>query len=127
MALAAPGWLLRWRFGLCNRPTRTYDGLVARYKEKLAQGGKAAGAFVPPAVAADAVVDIGQAIQRSIARIDQRMDRWSDGQLDTLLLPHPLLGKLTLREMLYFTIHHVQHHRALVERDRHTLQHPWPS
>jgi len=34
-----------------------------------------------------------------------------------VLLPHPLLGKVTVREMLYFTIHHVQHHHALVERD----------
>ena len=37
--------------------------------------------------------------------------------LDAVLLPHPLLGKLTVREMLFFTVYHVQHHRALVERD----------
>jgi hypothetical protein len=30
-------------------------------------------------------------------------------------LPHPLLGKLTLREMIYFTIYHVQHHHKLVQ------------
>jgi hypothetical protein len=36
--------------------------------------------------------------------------KFSEKDLDTLILPHPLLGKVTLREMLYFTIYHVQHH-----------------
>ncbi len=40
----------------------------------------------------------------------KRVDSFSEAQLDALILPHPLLGKLTLREMLYFTIYHVQHH-----------------
>jgi hypothetical protein len=34
--------------------------------------------------------------------------------LDLLILPHPLLGKLTLREMLYFTLYHVEHHEKQV-------------
>ena len=52
-----------------------------------------------------------------IKRLSARVDRWSDEDLDNTLLPHPLLGKLTVREMLFFTIHHVQHHQRLVERD----------
>ena len=31
-------------------------------------------------------------------------------QLDHYLLPHPLLGKITLREMLFFSAYHIQHH-----------------
>jgi hypothetical protein len=31
-------------------------------------------------------------------------------------LPHPLLGKLTVREMLFFTLYHQRHHVAVVER-----------
>lgn len=30
--------------------------------------------------------------------------------------PHPLLGKLTLREMMFFTIYHVQHHEVFDEK-----------
>ena len=40
-----------------------------------------------------------------------RADSFSEKQLDTFILPHPLLGKLTLREMLYFTIYHAEHHK----------------
>jgi len=41
----------------------------------------------------------------------------SETALDLYILPHPLLGKITLREMLYFTAYHVYHHQTIVERD----------
>jgi hypothetical protein len=36
-------------------------------------------------------------------------------------LPHPLLGKLTLREMLYFTAYHADHHRHSIEASHQQL------
>jgi uncharacterized damage-inducible protein DinB len=36
--------------------------------------------------------------------------------LDRLRLPHPALGKLTVREMLFFTIYHNIHHVENVVR-----------
>ena len=42
-----------------------------------------------------------------------RIDSFSEKDLDNYILPHPLLGKLTIREMLFFTIYHVQHHEVL--------------
>jgi hypothetical protein len=33
--------------------------------------------------------------------------------LDEYLLPHPLIGKLTIREILYFTIYHNLRHASL--------------
>ncbi len=35
---------------------------------------------------------------------------WREEDLDRYVLPHPLLGKLTLREMLCFTLYHNYHH-----------------
>lgn len=116
-ALLVPKWFVRWRFGKPNRAPRDYDGLVQRYKEKLAAGGRASGRFVPPTVPASAVDRISGSVQRIVATVTRRVPNWSEQDLDTALLPHPLLGKLTVREMLYFTIHHVQHHHALVDRD----------
>ncbi len=40
-------------FGKANRPSRSYDELVSKYKEKLSAGGVATGQFVPPAIAFD--------------------------------------------------------------------------
>ena len=36
-------------------------------------------------------------------------------ELDQYMLPHPILGKVTYREMLYFTMYHVNHHYSLVK------------
>ena len=40
----------------------------------------------------------------------ERLGNWSEKDLDKYKLPHPLLGKLTVREMLFFTIYHNEHH-----------------
>ena len=54
------------------------------------------------------------ALLREVEALCSRLERMDEKQLDAYLLPHPLLGKLTLREMLYFTIYHVEHHGRLV-------------
>lgn len=117
MALLVPMWFLRWRFGKPNRPPRDFEGLVQRYKEKLAAGGRASGRFVPPVVPASDVEAIASSLRKAVTALSRRVNNWSEQDLDTVLLPHPLLGKVTVREMLYFTIYHVQHHHALVDRD----------
>ena len=112
IALLVPKWFLRWRFGKPNRIPRTYDELVQRYKERLAEGGKASGRFVPPAVPADQVERMTVSLSSLAHTLTQRVRTWTEDDLDSVLLPHPLLGKLTVREMLFFTVYHVQHHRA---------------
>lgn len=42
------------------------------------------------------------------------MAPWSETQLDSYLLPHPVLGRVTVREMLMFTLFHFDHHRDTV-------------
>ena len=42
---------------------------------------------------------------------------WDEAALDRGQLPHPLLGPLTIREMLAFTVYHTEHHlRRVAER-----------
>ena len=112
-----PPFLLRWRFGRPNRPGRDYDALVQRYQEKLAAGGRAPSRFVPKNVAVAEIPAMASAIMQYADRIARKASRWSDRRIDRYLVPHPLLGKITLRELFYFTIYHAQHHQALIERD----------
>ena len=39
-------------------------------------------------------------------------EKWQENDLDRYQLPHPLLGKLTIREMLYFAIYHNLRHAS---------------
>ena len=49
--------------------------------------------------------------QKLIAKVEKQEEK----ELDIYILPHPLLGKVTLREMLYVTIHHNEHHLQLLK------------
>ncbi|MCP5097860.1 MAG: DinB family protein, partial [Chloroflexi bacterium] len=44
------------------------------------------------------------------------LTKWSEKDLDNLMLPHPLLGNMTVREMLFFTLYHNMHHVNDVQR-----------
>ncbi len=112
LAMSLPKFLLRVLFGKANRPSRSYEELVAKYKIKLAEGGKATGRFVPKEIATGEVAPLSSAVMQVIGRLRELTAGFSEQELDTYILPHPLLGKLTLREMLYFTIYHVGHHHA---------------
>ena len=50
LAYGLPKFALTILFGKTNRPSRTYDEVVAKYKTKLAGGGKASGPFIPPTI-----------------------------------------------------------------------------
>ncbi len=120
--LVAPRWFLRWRFGKAARPSRSYDEIRTAYDAALAQGGKSPAAFVPADPGSSST---GADVQRNRdlerwAKRNRRMrdalDRWSEAALDTLQMPHPLLGRLTAREMILFTLSHNQHHVAGARR-----------
>jgi DinB family protein len=123
-ALSSPRIMLRLLFGWPRRESVTFDELRTRYQSLLAAGGKA-GRFAPsPHVETDRkawrakIMDEHHVVQQQLTAA---VSRWPEKQLDRYQLPHPLLGKLTVREMLFFTIYHQSHHREVVERRRINL------
>jgi len=110
LALLLPNFFLRIAFGKANRPSRSYNELVTKYHAKLATGYKASAPFVPKAVVTSDRDGLAKRLQVLTNSLSEQISSYSENQLDTIILPHPLLGKLTLREMLYFTIYHAEHH-----------------
>lgn len=112
-----PKFVLKWVFGKANRPSKTYEGLVQKYKNKIAAGGQASGRFIPPAVGWNQRDALLLQLPKTVQLLAKRLEKFSEEDLDAYIAPHPLLGKLTLREMMYFTVYHVQHHEGLIQRD----------
>ncbi|MEZ4888089.1 MAG: DinB family protein [Chitinophagales bacterium] len=103
--------------GKPNRLSRTYEGLVERYKEKLAAGGVSSGPFSPDAAKEYHKAEMLQNWEMVKGKLIERADtKWSEKDLDNYLMPHPLLGKLTVREILFFTIFHTGHHLKAINR-----------
>lgn len=120
--LVLPRLALLVLFGWSRRPSRGFDVLVADYKGALAAGGRA-GRFAPSSLEATDQTSAGRTriMAHHAAAIEAfagALERWSDRALDRYRLPHPLLGKLTVREMAYFTLLHNVHHVAVAERRR---------
>jgi DinB superfamily len=120
LAFALPNFALRLLFGKTNRASRSYESLTEKYKAKLAAGGRASAPFVPQPPATGSSRDkVLQGFTKIHEKFFRRTAALREADLDQYILPHPLLGKLTLREMLYFTIHHIgHHHSAIAEGDK---------
>jgi hypothetical protein len=116
MAIGLPAFLLQLLFGKPSRKPRDFEQLVLRYKEKLAQGGAASGRFVPLAVPYSRQQQKIQHFLQLKDTLQKRVLALSEYKLDNCLLPHPLLGKVTVREMLFFTVYHTQHHLQIMQK-----------
>lgn len=115
LAYALPKFMLRLLFGKTNRPSKTYDELVAKYKSKLAVGARASGRFVPPIVSGNKKTALLSIYQEQKQKLISKIKNTSEKDLDLYILPHPLLGKITLREMLFFTVYHNEHHLNILK------------
>ena len=117
-AFPLPKFLLGMLFGKTNRPSKSYEDLVQKYQDKLGAGGAATGRFVPSPISFSQKNKLLQEYENQGKKLERNLKKWSEADLDTYIAPHPLLGKITIRELLYFTIYHTEHHlRILNERD----------
>ncbi len=112
LAYALPKFLVKWIGGKPNRDSRTYDELLARYNKKIEEGGTASSRYVPKPI------EIKYGKERMLANwkkatakfILALQNKRTENDLDSYLVKHPLLGRITLRELCYFTIFHTVHH-----------------
>ncbi|SFD93296.1 DinB family protein [Spirosoma endophyticum] len=107
-------------FDQWGKPTgssSTYDELASAYKQILTTGVKASAAMSPQ------IEDMQEGRSIVMARFAavyeallDVLSHWSEQELDNCCMPHPALGKLTVREMIYFTSIHTQHHLRLLPK-----------
>jgi uncharacterized damage-inducible protein DinB len=114
-ALKLPKITLQAMFGKPEKPSVTYEELCRIYREAIAQGGQASGRYLPEQMSP---VDDGEEQKKNLlaewrdasGELVSTAEKWQENDLDQYQLPHPLLGKLTIREMLYFVIYHNLRH-----------------
>jgi len=101
------------KFGTIDRPLWTYTELIKNYKQTLQEGGKAPAPFLPNEISFDQKESLSAALIGHVETIIEALKIYTDEELESLVLIHPLLGKLTIREMLQFITYHVGHHQHL--------------
>lgn len=121
-AMRMPRFALRLMFGTSGAMSRGYPEIVALYHEALRKGGSA-GRYAPEARsqigdATDYRREVLAQHHAIVEALATEVVNWSHAHIDALRLPHPLLGKLTVREMALWSLYHNLHHVLVVARRR---------
>jgi hypothetical protein len=118
LAMKMPRLALQGMFGKPEKASRDYAEICETYRAALAKGAQASGRYLPdqenPGAQADELKN--QLIEKWKKVSDELVaaaETWSEAELDEYQLPHPILGNLTVREMLFFSIYHSLRHASI--------------
>ena len=116
--LRLPRFVLRLRFGRAKHASRDYETVVQSYRKRLETFDGRNNPFAPAASAGSDSEVFRQEVMRfheiAVKDLIGHTLRYSERALDRQQAPHPLLGNMTLREMLFFMLYHNLHHVRLV-------------
>ena len=49
-------------------------------------------------------------------KLQYKTKKISEKNLDSLVIPHPLMGKMTIREIIMWTVYHTEHHTKTLQK-----------
>jgi hypothetical protein len=105
------------KFGKINRPVWSYDTVIENYFKTSRQAPER---FLPGQVSLEQKATLTVDIQNILQTIQNLLEQYTEEELDSFVLPHPLLGNLTIREMFYLMTYHATHHlKQVVENLEH--------
>ena len=116
-ALKLPKITLRAMFGKPAKASMTYEELCQIYRDEIAKGAQASGRYLPNQENPDSNVETKKRelldqFSNASTELVSAVENWDERELEEYLLPHPILGKLTIREILFFTIYHNLRHAS---------------
>lgn len=122
-AMRLPRFVLMLLFGTSAQPSRRYVQIRELYRKEL-QRGLDPGRFAPRLKEIPSSQREAEKLKRQLLEDWRKVGKgligcvqsWYDYNLDKYKLPHLALGKLTVREMLLFTLYHDLHHFNSVKR-----------
>ena len=116
-ALGLPMFVLWYKFGKANRPPRSYDEVVNKYHTKLEVAGNIISPFSKnmPDTPPEGKQNIIDQLSKQKDVLLKKINTISEKNLDKYLIPHPLMGRMLIREMIMWNAYHVEHHHKILE------------
>lgn len=118
-ALRVPKFILKFKFEKANRAVRDFDTVMQRYQDRLRENQGAATQFNQK-LKTPSIQERKQLIAtltREYTKLQKHTKKWKDRHLDTCILPHPLMGKMPIRELIMWSAYHANHHtNELIEK-----------
>lgn len=112
-----PKFYLKYKFGTNNRDNRTYDQIVKKYQDKLTDnpGVVANISRNMPIITLNNKISYISKLDKEKMKLIKKFQKWTEYDLDTYLLPHPLMGRMTVREIVIWTAYHTEHHCEILK------------
>jgi hypothetical protein len=114
--LMVPKFLFPFITGKIKRNPYSYIEIVEKYSNKLAEGAKATGGYIPKERKINDFPKLLIEMKREQKRMIENLNNWTETDLDKNVMPHPIIGKISVREMLFFTIYHIEHHAKSIQK-----------
>ncbi len=115
-ALQVPKFLLSYKFGKMNRAFKSYDEVLTKYNTAISAGlTPTRNPFGPENDTTDRNYLLND-YKIQTKKLIKSLNSWDEKKLDIYVLPHPLIGKLSIREMLYFTHLHTNMHFETIKK-----------
>ena len=118
LAYRLPRFLVRWIGGTPNRNSSSFEELKEKYYQRLSNGGVATGRYIPKQIKPNYGKEklLINWYKAAFSFTNALSKNRTEKDLDAYLVKHPLLGRITLRELCYFTIFHTEHHLLAINK-----------
>lgn len=106
---------MRTMFGKNNRPERTYQEMVDKYQNVLATTNlKAPSSYEAEAGRTFERPALIKRFEGELQDMIKALNLWEEDAMSIYIMPHPAIGKCTIREFVYFTTLHTYHHLTIL-------------
>ena len=111
IALSTNKLLLRFKFGVRKKPELSYEQMKSDFETNYSnQKFESPDNVLPGPVSVLDRRKLITKLERESDLMNQQVEQLSEKSLSKYVLPHPYLGKLSLREFVMFNALHNQHH-----------------
>lgn len=119
LALSTPKFILKLLYGKLKKSQLDYNKLANEYKKNLTLKDKLA-----KKIGANTKITTLNEKEKMLNTLNQlknklikKLDKWSEDDLKNICLPHPLLGKMSVIEILAWTAYHTEYHTDLLRKN----------
>lgn len=122
--LFIPKFISRMMFKKPQEAPLPYEELQEKYELLLARGAKATKEYIPNLNNKRSKDEIIERFKHTANRyLNQVRYYWEEENIDQFQFPHPILGNITARELMYFNIFHSWHHyRSMKQRNGESIE-----
>ncbi|HZW63461.1 MAG TPA: DinB family protein [Flavobacteriaceae bacterium] len=111
-AMSLPKFFLKLRYGKSTAIPKDYAEVSKGYHDKLHQAKGPDSPFskqIKPVTFNEKKYILNR-LQMENKKLQYKTKKWKETDLNTYILPHPLMGKMPAKELILWTAYHVEHH-----------------